>query len=137
MLCTHHARLRMTRDVAFAARRAYLQPPGISGRRSQALLRSLTGGASMSQRSHFVHVLPLLRAVALPSLLGAGLLGLGAPGAALGQPICRPVLAFRDVHFSAMDQETLTRTWTARLAVDASRCATASGRFEIGFAQLR
>ena len=86
----------------------------------------------MSERASSIFLLKSLYVMAFASVLG-----LGAAGAAFGQPMCRPALVFRDVHFSAMDRETLTRTWTARLAVDASRCATTSGRFEIGFAQQK
>lgn len=74
------------------------------------------------------------RAAALASAVA---LAAANAGAAAGQPLCRPVLKFEDVRFSAMDRLTLVRTWTARLAVDASRCATTSGSFEIGFAQLK
>jgi len=45
--------------------------------------------------------------------------------------LCRPALTFKDVHFSEV--RNLQRTWTAALAVDASRCASTSGRFDLAF----
>jgi hypothetical protein len=36
-----------------------------------------------------------------------------------------------------MQPPTLERTWTAVLSVDASRCATASGRFGIIFSRMK
>ena len=36
-----------------------------------------------------------------------------------------------------MQLETMERTWSATLAVDASRCATTSGSFEILFTRLK
>ena len=72
----------------------------------------------------------------IPALL-AGTIGLTGVTQAVGQPICRPVLAFKEVRFSEMKPPTLERKWTAVLSVDASRCATTSGRFEIGFSRLK
>jgi hypothetical protein len=54
-----------------------------------------------------------------------------------GAPACRPILQFESAQLSPMRLPTLERIWTARLAVDASRCATKTGRFEIGFLQLK
>src|SRR6185369_7656721 len=65
------------------------------------------------------------------TLLGAGLM----PAAAA--PVCKPVLAVKDVRFSSVQPETMERTWSATLSVDASRCATMSGRFEILFSRLK
>jgi len=45
--------------------------------------------------------------------------------------LCRPALTFKDVDFSEV--RNLQRTWTAALAVDASRCASTSGRFDLAF----
>jgi hypothetical protein len=72
----------------------------------------------------------------IPALL-AGTIGLTGVTQAVGQPICRPVLAFKEVRFSEMKPPTLERKWTAVLSVDASRCATTSGRFEIVFSRLK
>jgi hypothetical protein len=67
-------------------------------------------------------------------LLAAILTGL-APAAAA--PICKPALALTDVRFSAMQPETMERKWTALVSVDAARCATTSGRFEIFFTRQK
>jgi len=56
---------------------------------------------------------------------------------AVAQQTCRPALAFKEVRFSEMQLPTLERKWTAVLSVDASRCATTSGRFEIVFSRLK
>jgi hypothetical protein len=58
-----------------------------------------------------------------------------ASGAAA--PICKPALAFKDVRFSAVNRETMLRTWTATVLVDATRCASSSGRFEILFTRQK
>jgi hypothetical protein len=66
-----------------------------------------------------------------------GLFGLVSCGLthALGAPSCKPVLVVRDVSFSEM--QAWRRTWTARISVDASRCAATSGRFDIDFVRLK
>jgi hypothetical protein len=56
---------------------------------------------------------------------------------AIGQQTCRPALAVKQVRFSEMTPPTLERNWTAVLSVDASRCTTTSGRFEIVFSRLK
>ena len=57
---------------------------------------------------------------------------------AVGQPMCRPTLAFKDVRFSPMQPPSMQRTWTAVVTVDASRCvANSNGRFEIVFTRLQ
>jgi hypothetical protein len=72
-----------------------------------------------------------------PGLL-AGILALAGITQAAGQPSCRPNLAFKDVTFSQMQPPTMQRTWTAVVAVDASRCAAGSnGSFEIVFTRLQ
>jgi hypothetical protein len=43
--------------------------------------------------------------------------------------LCRPALSFKEIRSSEV--RNLQRTWTAALAVDASRCATSSGRFDL------
>ena len=56
----------------------------------------------------------------------------------IGQPACRPSLAFKEVHFSEMQPPTLERKWTAIVSVDASGCAAHSaGYFEIVFRRLK
>lgn len=68
----------------------------------------------------------------------ASVIGLAGLAEALAQPSCRPNLSFKDVAFSAMQPPTMQRTWTAVVAVDASRCAAGSrGHFEIVFTRLQ
>ena len=69
-----------------------------------------------------------MRRSSLALLFAGGTAVFGMTQAAAGQP-CRPALSFQEVRFSEM--LNLQRTWTATLAVDASRCATTSGRFEL------
>ena len=57
---------------------------------------------------------------------------------AMGQDMsgymCRPTLAISGVHFTEMQPPTLSRTWSAVVAVDAAHCAAkATGTFEIVF----
>ena len=54
-----------------------------------------------------------------------------------GEGICKPTLGFKEVQFSQMQPPTLERRWTAVLSVDASRCATTSGRFGIIFSRMK
>ena len=61
----------------------------------------------------------------------------GGAASAAGAPICKPALAFEDVRFSAVNPETLTRTWTASVVADASRCASSAGYFEILFTRQK
>jgi hypothetical protein len=60
---------------------------------------------------------------------------IGVAGAtqAVGQPVCKPTLTIKDVRFSAANPPTLERRCTATVSVDASRCATTAGSFEIVF----
>jgi len=51
--------------------------------------------------------------------------------------LCKPVIGFKEVRFSPTHRETMERTWSATLSVDASRCATTSGRFEILFSRSK
>jgi len=53
------------------------------------------------------------------------------------ESICKPILGFKEVRFSPMQPPTLERKWTATLSVDASRCATSSGRFGIIFSRMK
>jgi|SRR6185437_15065909 len=52
-------------------------------------------------------------------------------------PLCRPMLSVTGVQFSEMIPPTLERKWTAVVSVDASHCATTSGRFAISFSRLK
>jgi hypothetical protein len=70
------------------------------------------------------------------TLLAAGVM-LGGVLHARAAPECKPIIEFRHVQFSGVQPETLERRRTARLSVDASRCATISGRFGIMFARQK
>lgn len=67
----------------------------------------------------------------------AGSIGLMSGAQATEPQTCRPGLAFKEVRFSAMQPPTMERKWSAVLSVDASRCATTSGRFGIVFARQK
>src|SRR3981189_182419 len=67
----------------------------------------------------------------------AGGIGLVGVTQAAGQQTRRPALAFKEVRFSEMQPPTMERKWTAVLSVDASRCATTSGRFGIIFSRQK
>jgi len=60
-----------------------------------------------------------------------------APTPAAAAPACKPVIGFKEVRFSPTHRETLERTWSASLSVDASRCATTSGHFQILFSRSK
>ena len=64
------------------------------------------------------------------------LAGLGGLAQAAG-PLCTPVLAFKEAHLSGTQLETMERRWTALVSVDASRCASTTGRFEILFTRQK
>ena len=69
------------------------------------------------------------------SLLLAGvIILLGAPHA-LGASQCKPAVTVKEYEFSPVRMSQ--RTWTARIAVDASPCATASGRFNVDFVRTK
>jgi hypothetical protein len=67
----------------------------------------------------------------------AGSLGLIGVTHAVGQPSCKPALVIKEVNFSGMQPPTGERRWTAVVAVDASRCTTTAGFFEIGFSRQK
>lgn len=77
--------------------------------------------------------------ISLKNLIGSGLLvgSVGAGVPAMAAPACKPTLGFKEVRFSPTQPETMERIWTAVMAVDASRCASASGRFEILFSRMK
>ncbi len=54
---------------------------------------------------------------------------------AAGAPVCKPDLTVADVMFSQIHR--LQRVWSARILVDASRCASDHGNFEIKFVRLK
>jgi len=71
-------------------------------------------------------------------LIGSALLGIGLGSLpAAGAPVWKPALTFKDVRFSQVQHETMERTWSATLSVDASPCATTSGRFEVLFSRFK
>jgi hypothetical protein len=89
----------------------------------------------------------LVQSGSMPRQVAAGLLSLASLFAAsvgladiahaAAGTACKPTFAFRNVHFSAMRPPTFERWWTAEVSVDASRCATRSGDFAIGFSRLK
>jgi hypothetical protein len=85
----------------------------------------------MSDRSLFVS--PASRPSR--SILLAATLVFAAAMPAVAAPLCRPALAVNEVRFSDIQQAQ--RVWTARVDVDASRCAARSGRFDIEFTRLK
>ena len=56
---------------------------------------------------------------------------------AVGPQVCKPTLGFKEVRFSPVEPSTMERKWTAVMSVDASRCATTSGRFGILFTRQK
>src|SRR5262245_11050898 len=70
----------------------------------------------------------------LSLLLAASLVLLGTAQAA-AQQRCRPALTLKETRISPV--RDMQRTWTGALAVDASRCATTSGAFEIQFTRQK
>ncbi len=65
----------------------------------------------------------------------AATLVLGVPARTVADLACKPVLTFKEVRFSAAQNQQ--RKWTGILNVDASRCAATSGPFEIKFVRLK
>ena len=101
---------------------------------SQVLLQPRMGrGAPMSDRSVANFLSAFSPAVAAGPAAGVVYAALTAVamviGAmpAVGQQVCRPALAIKDIHFSKMKPPTLERRWTATVSVDASRCAMNTG----------
>jgi hypothetical protein len=71
-----------------------------------------------------------------PSLsLLAGIVGSLAATQSFAAPLCTPNLVIKRAQLSEM--RGWQRMWTARIAVDASSCATTSGRFFIRFVRLK
>jgi hypothetical protein len=69
------------------------------------------------------------------SILPAVIVATLAAGPGYGAPACKPGLAVTDIMFSQVHR--LQRIWSARIAVDASRCATDYGAFDIAFVRLK
>src|SRR5262249_23218877 len=108
----------------------YIKQTGLAtvapaGSRSPSAVSSIRGD-SMASTSFFISRNLML-------VLSVGL----APAPAAAAPVCKPVLTVKDVRFSATQPETMERIWSATVSVDASRCATSTGRFEIVFSRLK
>lgn len=65
----------------------------------------------------------------------AGIVAVLAATQCLAAPLCTPDLAITGAHLA--DMRASQRVWTARIAVDATQCATTSGRFFIRFVRLK
>ncbi len=53
---------------------------------------------------------------------------------AASEPVCTPVLAFKDVKLSEVKNHE--RVWTGTLSVDASKCTTTTGRFDLAMVRM-
>lgn len=69
-----------------------------------------------------------------PAIALSALLSLLQAAPAAAQPVCKPALTVSDIVFS--NPVNLKRFWTATVHVDASRCASSSGLFALGFLRL-
>jgi hypothetical protein len=69
------------------------------------------------------------------ALLLAGTVALLSATHAVGETMCRPTLTFERARFSEPGGQQ--RLWSAILSVDASSCATTSGRFYVNFVRLK
>ena len=67
-------------------------------------------------------------------LLAASIAAFNA-NSALGVPVCKPQLSFKEVRFSEI--RNLRRIWTADLNVDAASCAATTGRFYLRFVRAK
>jgi hypothetical protein len=67
----------------------------------------------------------------------ACLFGLTGITQATAKPACRPVLAIKSTHLGEMQLPTGERKWTAIVSVDAARCTTTAGYFELGFVRAK
>ena len=62
----------------------------------------------------------------------AGSIGLSGVAPAVAGPVCKPTLTVTNARLSEMRPPTLERRWTAIVSVDARRCATTAGYFDLG-----
>jgi hypothetical protein len=69
------------------------------------------------------------------SILLAGTTALFSATQTLGDMLCRPTLTFEQARFSEPGAQQ--RLWSTILTVDASSCATTSGRFYVNFVRLK
>lgn len=79
-----------------------------------------------------------LNVLHLLAIAGMSVVGFVDIAKAADLRVCRPTLAFADIQFSSIQPATLTRRWSATVAVDTSRCAKNSdGMFEIAFSRAK
>ena len=69
------------------------------------------------------------------SLLIAAVMALPGWASALAAPQCKPALSLMQYEFAPKHMSV--RTWTARIAVDATGCASAAGPFDMDFVRGR
>ena len=69
------------------------------------------------------------------SILLAGTVALLSATHTVAETMCRPTLTFEQVRLA--ETRGPQRQWSAVLAVDASSCATTSGRFYVNFVRLK
>lgn len=91
------------------------------------------------RRPRATHTLLRLAAPNVLNLIAsAGLAALvlsSAAEPAASQSLCKPILAIKQAQLSEM--RASARVWTAVVDVDASLCASTSGRFDIEFLRLK
>jgi hypothetical protein len=75
----------------------------------------------------------MLRLCRLAALAGAFMLWF--PTQSTADLVCKPILTFKEASFSPAQEQQ--RKWTATLHVDASRCATTSGYFDVKFVRQK
>ena len=51
---------------------------------------------------------------------------------ATAKQVCKPRLSVKQLHFSEVRPQTQERSWTAVVSVDASRCESTAGYFDLG-----
>jgi hypothetical protein len=69
------------------------------------------------------------------AILLAGAAALFSPTQTGGETLCRPTLTFEQARLA--ETRGRQRRWSAVVAVDASQCATASGRFYVNFVRIK
>jgi hypothetical protein len=70
-----------------------------------------------------------------PFFLLLGSLVLSGTTPSIGAPLCKPALVVKEYQFA--EPRPSQRVWAARIAVDASHCATPSGPFNVDFVRLK
>ena len=79
------------------------------------------------------HYIPASRVLA--ALLIAAVMALPGRVSAFAAPECKPALSLTQYEFAP--KRMSVRTWTARIAVDATHCASAAGPFNMDFVRGR